>query len=270
MGARTATGTYLDKILANTQREVAVRKAKLSLADLKYVAHERGRPSVSLVESLRAHEIGIIAEIKRASPSKGSIAADIVATDVAADYLAGGCAGISVLTDETFFRGSLDDLHQVAKLAHDDELPRPVLRKDFVVDSYQIVEACVAGADAVLLIVAALEDTELSELNKTAENYGLDVLVEVHDEAELKRALKIGPALIGVNSRDLRSFTVDLATIERLAPLVPDGVTIVGESGIRTRDDIERLRVVGVHSFLVGETLMLESDRRAALQELLR
>ena len=189
---------------------------------------------------------------------------------MAADYLAGGCAAISVLTDETYFGGSLDDLHQVAALAHEDTKPRPVLRKDFVVDEYQIIEARVAGADAILLIVAALTDEELAHLARVAENYGLDALVEVHDEAELKRALKIGPALIGINNRDLRTFNVDLATTERLAPRVPEGVTIVGESGIRTHQDIERLRRAGVHAVLVGETLMRQPDRAQAIRELLQ
>lgn len=268
LASRVTTGTYLDKILDNTIQEVAKRKRQLSFADLAYVARERVRKHVSLAGSLQARDIGIIAEIKRASPSKGPIAPDIVATDVARDYLAGGCAGISVLTDGTFFGGSLDDLHEVSTIAHADKTPRPVLRKDFIVDPYQIIEACSAGADAVLLIVAALEDSQLKELADAAGRYGIETLIEVHDEEELARALKIRGALIGINNRDLRSFNVDLATTERIAPLVPEGVTIVGESGIRTHQDIKRLQSAGVHAVLVGETLMRHADRRQALQEL--
>ncbi|HEX2280251.1 MAG TPA: indole-3-glycerol phosphate synthase TrpC, partial [Thermomicrobiales bacterium] len=219
--------------------------------------------------ALGSSGIGVIAEIKRASPSKGVIAENIVAAEVARDYLNGGCAAISVLTDETFFGGSLDDLHQVAALAHAQPSPVPVLRKDFVIDEYQIYEARAAGADAVLLIVAALSDDELFRLQRTATNFGVDTLVEVHNEEELRRALRINPPVVGINNRDLRTFEVDLATTERLAPLIPDGVIVVGESGIRTRDDVERLAAAGVDAVLVGETLMRQVDRAAAIGELL-
>lgn len=268
MSSRTRTGTYLDRILENTQRELAERKRRISEADIRYIARERSR-NVSFFDALKASGTNVIAEIKRASPSKGPIAPDMVATDVAADYLAGGCAAISVLTDEQFFGGSLDDLHQVSTLAHGDAQPRPVLRKDFVIDAYQIYEARAAGADAILLIVAALDDDELSSLARTARNYGIDALVEVHDEDELRRALRVGPEIIGINNRDLRSFKVDLGTTERLAPLVPEGVVIVGESGIQTRADVERLEAAGVDAVLVGESLMRQPDRQAALRELM-
>lgn len=268
VASRVTTGTYLDKILNNTIDEVNSRKRQLSFADLAYVARERTRKHVSLEKSLRSRSVGVIAEIKRASPSKGAIAPGVDAAEVAADYLAGGCAGISVLTDEKFFGGSLDDLHAVSSMAHADSNPRPVLRKDFVIDPYQVVEACTAGADAVLLIVAALEDSQLKELADAAGRYGIEILAEVHDEDELARALKIRGALIGINNRDLRSFEVDLATTERIAHLVPEGVTIVGESGIRTRADVQRLHAAGVHAVLVGESLMRHTNRREALQEL--
>jgi indole-3-glycerol phosphate synthase len=212
-------------------------------------------------------ELAGFAEVKRASPSKGAIAPDIVAADVAREYIAGGASAISVLTDRTFFRGSIEDLEAVAALGRASVTP--VLRKDFVIDAYQIAEAKAAGAAAVLLIVAALEFARLAELHDAAREYGLDALVEVHDEAELEIALGIGAALVGVNNRDLRSFNVNLATTERLAAAVPDEVTLVGESGIRTRDDVERLRQAGVHAVLVGETLMRAPDRSAAIRELL-
>lgn len=267
MTARQKIGTYLDTILENTVQEVARRKRQIHEADIRYIARERPG-AVSLTGALRKDGIGVIAEIKRASPSKGEIAPGINALDVAADYLQGGCAAISVLTDTKFFGGSLDDLHQVSQRAHADPQPRPVLRKDFVIDAYQIYEARAAGADAVLLIVAALDDSELRDLHRTARNYGIDVLVEVHDEDELRRALLINPDIIGINNRDLRTFQVDLATTERLAPLIPDGVLIVGESGIGTADDIARLRNAGVDAVLVGESLMRSPDRARALQEL--
>jgi indole-3-glycerol phosphate synthase len=267
MTSRQKVGTYLDTILENTIAEVAQRKRMISEADIRYVARERAQ-TVSFVESLRRPGIGIISEIKRSSPSRGAIAPDIVATDVATDYLDGGCAAISVLTDAKFFGGSLDDLHQVAHLAHAHRVPRPVLRKDFVVDAYQIYEARAAGADAVLLIVAALDDDELKDLHRVARNYGIDVLVEVHDEDELRRALRIQPDVIGINNRDLRSFAVDLTVTERLAPMVPEGVLVVGESGIYTRNDVDRLRAAGVDAVLVGESLMRQDDRVAALREL--
>lgn len=268
MSSRIRTGTYLDRILENTEREVKARKRMIPEAEIKYVARERRGRTVSLVESLRADGVSVIAEVKRASPSKGAIAGDIVATDVAAEYLAGGCAAISVLTDEKFFGGSLDDLHQVANLAHADAQPRPVLRKDFVIDAYQIYEARAAGADAVLLIVAALTDAELASLSRTAMNYGVDTLVEVHDEEELRRALRINPSIVGINNRNLRTFEVDLATTERLAPKIPDGVIVVGESGVSSHADVERLAAAGCDAVLVGETLMRKPDRAAAIREL--
>lgn len=266
--ALPTTGTYLDRILVNTAAELTERRSRTSLSELERLGSQRSAP-LSLEPALRAPGVSVIAEIKRASPSKGPIAPDASAEDVARDYLAAGAAAISVLTDQRFFGGSIDDLRSVAALAHHDPTPRPVLRKDFVIDPYQISEAHAAGADAILLIVAALADTQLAELLAAANGFGLSTLVEVHDEAEMERAFAIGATLIGVNNRDLRSFTVNLATTERLAPLVPSGATLVGESGITTRTDIERLGRAGVHAVLVGETLMRASDRRQALRELL-
>jgi indole-3-glycerol phosphate synthase len=225
--------------------------------------------ALPLAEALRGETVAVIAEIKRASPSKGAIAPDVIATDVARAYLDGGAAAISVLTDETFFRGTLDDLEAVAALAHGGATPHPILRKDFIVDAFQVIEARAAGADAVLLIVVALEDTRLCELLAAATAYGMDALVEVHDEREMERARHAGATLIGINNRDLRTFAVDLATTERLADDAPDDVTLVAESGIRTRADVERLRRAGAHAVLVGETLMRAPDRAAAVRELL-
>ncbi len=262
------TGTYLDRILDNTAREVEERKSMVPLAGLE--REVAGQPApLSMTNALRSTGMTVIAEVKRASPSKGEIAPGIEAAEVAHDYIAGGASAISVLTDERFFRGSLDDLRAVASVAHDPAHSTPILRKDFVIDPYQIVEARAAGADCILLIVAALDKERLRSLHQQASDLGMDALVEVHDEQELDRALGVGATLVGVNSRDLRSFTVDLATIERLAALMPSGVTLVGESGIRTRDDVERLGLAGVHAVLVGETLMRAADRAAALREML-
>jgi indole-3-glycerol phosphate synthase len=263
---RTTTGTYLDRILENTATELQQRKALVPLANVWTAADAAPEP-LPFAATLRQPGVAVIAEVKRASPSKGAIAPDIVAADVAREYIAGGASAISVLTDRTFFRGSIEDLEAVAALGRASVTP--VLRKDFVIDAYQIAEARAAGAAAVLLIVAALELARLAELHDAAREYGLDALVEVHDEAELEIALGIGATLVGVNNRDLRSFNVDLATTERLAAAVPDEVTLVGESGIRTRDDVERLRQAGVHAVLVGETLMRAPDRSAAIRELL-
>jgi indole-3-glycerol phosphate synthase len=262
----TTTGTYLDRILENTANELTQRKALVPLADVWAAADAAPEP-LPFAETLRRNAVAVIAEVKRASPSKGAIATDIVAADVAREYIAGGASAISVLTDRTFFQGSIEDLETVAALGRASSTP--VLRKDFVIDVYQIAEAKAAGAAAVLLIVAALEPGRLAELHDAAREYGLDALVEVHDEAELEIALGIGATIIGVNNRDLRSFDVDLATTERLAAHVADEITLVGESGIRTRDDVDRLRKAGVHAVLVGETLMRAPDRAAALRELL-
>lgn len=265
--AATTTGTYLDRILENTAAELETRKQTRSIADVEHAARTQSA-AIPFAHALRSTSVAIIAEVKRASPSKGSIAPGIVATDVAREYIAGGASAISVLTDERFFNGSLDDLQEVGTLAHASATP--VLRKDFVIDAYQIAEARAAGADAVLLIVAALEQTHLCELLGAALDFGMDTLVEVHDEAELERALAAGSTLIGVNNRDLRAFTVDLATTERLTAIVPSSVTLVGESGIRTRGDVVRLGRAGVHAVLVGETLMRATDRAAAVRELLQ
>ncbi|MCO5177502.1 MAG: indole-3-glycerol phosphate synthase TrpC [Thermomicrobiales bacterium] len=267
MSTREIEGTYLRDILINTANEVTVRKVTTPLADVEAAARTTPTP-VDLIARLREPGVSVIAEFKRASPSKGLINPDATVDSVARAYLSAGAAGISVLTDERFFRGSLDDLREVAAFAHAAAPAAGVLRKDFVIDSYQIAEARAAGADCVLLIVAALDDDELRDLYAAAADYGLQALVEVHDEQELERALAIDATLLGINSRDLRSFAVDLGTIERVAAQVPPTVTLVGESGIRTRADVERLEAAGVHAILVGETLMRAADPAAALREL--
>lgn len=263
----TATGTILDRIVERTAADLAARKATTPLAELERRGADRPAP-VSLRRALSGPGVAIIAEIKRASPSRGLFPVEVVPADVAAAYLAGGAAALSVLTDEPFFRGSLADLREAAAVAHGRPNPAPVLRKDFVLDPYQIAEARAYGADAVLLIVAALADGALRDLLASAASYDLDALVEVHDEAEVARAVAAGARLIGINNRNLRTFAVDLAVTERLAPLAPVGTVVVGESGIFTAADVTRLGRAGVAAVLVGEGLIMTADRAAAVRAL--
>lgn len=209
-------------------------------------------------------DIAIIAEFKRASPSLGEIRGDAAPGQMIALYEAGGAAAISVLTEPAFFKGSLDDLKAARASTR-----LPILRKDFIVDKIQIVEAAAAGADAILLIVAALSDEELFRFRVLAEDeLGLDALVEVHDAPEMRRAIACGATLIGVNNRNLRTFVTSLETSVELAPLAPPGATLVSESGISSRADIERLQECGYRGFLIGEALMRAADPVALLESL--
>jgi indole-3-glycerol phosphate synthase len=257
----------LDRILAHKAEEVRVAKAARSAESLAREARAVARPIAGLAASLRSCDgVAVIAEIKRMSPSKGLIRPDFDAEKIALAYQAAGAAGISVLTDEKFFGGSLEILRQVRAV-----VATPLLRKDFVVDAYQIDEARVHGADAVLLIVAALDDAALARLHAHAASLGLDVLVEVHDEAELDRALAVGAKLVGVNNRDLKTFEVDLATTERIAARIRDPeVLLVAESGIVGPADVARLARAGARGFLVGESLMRMPDPGSALAALRR
>lgn len=259
-----ATGTILDRILERTAADLAERKQKRSLMDLDRLAGGRSTP-VSLRDALAGPELAVIAEIKRASPSRGRFPVEIDPPAVAHDYLDGGAAALSVLTDEPFFQGSLADMEAAAAVAHAGDRAAPVLRKDFIIDSYQIHEARAFGADAILLIVAALEQSLLVDLLQAAQELGLSVLVEVHDEAETQRALAAGASIVGINNRDLRTFNVDLAVTERLAPRVPPSAILVGESGIFTAEDATRLANVGVDAVLVGESLIVSPDRAVAI-----
>ncbi|HJR26320.1 MAG TPA: indole-3-glycerol phosphate synthase TrpC, partial [Acidimicrobiales bacterium] len=208
----------------------------------------------------RATELAVIAEVKRRSPSKGDLAADLDPAGTARDYEAGGAACLSVLTDEEFFGGSAADL-QAARAA----VEVPVLRKDFTVDPRDVADARAMGADAVLLIVAALDDAELRDLHALAGELGLDVLVEVHDEAELERALAVGASVVGVNQRDLVTFEVDHERAARVGRAMPDGVVRVAESGIRGPEDAVALADAGFHAVLVGESVVTAGDRAASV-----
>ncbi|HSN29110.1 MAG TPA: indole-3-glycerol phosphate synthase TrpC [Kofleriaceae bacterium] len=256
----------LDKILAVKREEVAAAKALRPLDQVEAAAHAAG-PVRGLCAALRrpaGAPVRVLAEIKRASPSAGAIRAGADPREIAAEYDRGGAAAISVLTDEQFFAGHLDFLAQVR-----GRVPLPLLRKDFIIDRYQIAEARAAGADAILLIVAALEPAQLADLLATASLYQLDALVEVHDAAEADRALAAGASLLGVNHRDLKTFTIDMMLTEQIAKRVPPSVVLVGESGIKTAADVRRLGDAGAHAILVGETLMRAPSPAAALRELL-
>lgn len=254
----------LAQILQHKAEEVAAAKRRRSPADLAADLRAVREPVRSLRAALTTSAPPrVIAELKRRSPSKGEIRPDFAPAAIAKAYAEAGAAALSVLTDERFFGGHLDDL-RIARA----EAPIPILRKDFTIDAYQIDEARVAGADAILLIVAALAPPLLAELHACAAERGLDALVEVHDEAELERALALRPAIVGVNNRDLRSFRTDLTTTERLARRVPSGVVLVAESGIFQYEDVQRVEASGAHACLVGEALMRESDVGAALRRL--
>jgi indole-3-glycerol phosphate synthase len=261
------TGTILDKILAQTAADIATRKSRRPLDLVSAAAAER-EVAASLYERLAKPGMSVIAEIKRASPSRGVFPVVVDPATVATEYIAGGASGISVLTDEPFFQGSLQDMEQSATVAHAAARPTPILRKDFIVDEYQIVEARAHGADAILLIVAALPDSLFRSLLSMAIKWGLDALVEVHDEEEMARAADAGATLIGINNRDLKNFSVDLATTERLAPLAPQGAVIVAESGVFGPAEIHRLANAGANAVLVGEGVITAPDRSAAVREL--
>jgi indole-3-glycerol phosphate synthase len=219
-----------------------------------------------LLEALKPDAVNIIAEFKRKSPSKGVIRADVDAASLARSYEAGGAVAISVLTEEDYFSGSLDDLEEVKS-----SVQLPVLRKDFLFDEYQIYESAAAGADAILLIVASLKDTQLSDLRCLAEDeLGMDALVEVHDEHEMERALAIGAGLIGVNNRNLHTFEVSLETSLRLVTNVRRDLTLISESGLHQAKDLAMLQAVGYRGFLIGESLMRAEDPEEALRNLTR
>jgi indole-3-glycerol phosphate synthase len=258
----------LQEICATKREEVATRKAARSRAELEAAAAAQTPPRGFEAALRRVAEtrFALIAEVKKASPSKGLIRADFHPAEHAAAYQAGGAACLSVLTDAPYFQGHEDYL--VAARAACD---LPVLRKDFMVDPWQCLEARSIGADAILIIVAALEDGAMGEIEAAAIEQGMDVLVEVHDEAELERAVAVLKSrLIGVNNRDLKTFTTSLATTERLATLAPEEALVVGESGINTHADLQRLAGAGVRTFLVGESLMREDDVAAATRALLQ
>jgi indole-3-glycerol phosphate synthase len=252
----------LDDLVEATRQRLAERKRGLSLAELERRLPQEGldRP---FAEALSRPGTSVVAEYKRRSPSAGTTREGASVADLVRAYERGGAAALSVLTEQDHFGGSLDDL-RAARAATD----LPILRKEFTVDPYQLYEAKVAGADAVLLVVGALSDQDLGALYGIARQLELDAIVEVHDEEELERALAIDADVIGINNRDLSDFTVDLGVTFELLPDVPAGKTVVSESGIHTRADVEELEQVGVDAVLVGEALMRAPDPETATREL--
>jgi indole-3-glycerol phosphate synthase len=256
----------LQRILARKAQEITERRRRYSLHDLEdeleAVAAPRGFER-ALLERVAAGGPAVIAEVKKASPSKGVIREDFHPSEIAGQYAQAGATCLSVLTDRDFFQGSEEFLRAASAACG-----LPVLRKDFIIDPYQVAEARFIGADAILLIVAALSDAQLGELSAAAQEYGLDVLVEVHDGSELERALQMPTALLGINNRDLRNFNTSLDTTLDLLPVVPHNKLVITESAIHSREDVARMRAAGVQAFLVGEAFMRAPDPGAALSAL--
>ncbi len=258
--------TILDRILTVKREEVARAQRLRPLAEVELAAKAAGpvRPFAEALRRPPGAPVRVLAEIKRASPSAGPIRIDADPAEIAREYAEGGAAAISVLTDKQFFDGDLAFLARVREACS-----LPLLRKDFIIDGYQIAEARAAGADAILLIVAALDEAQLLELLAIAASYSLDALVEVHTMDEAEIALRIGATLFGVNHRDLKSFSIDMSLTAAIAPRVPPGTILVGESGIRTAADIRELGMAGAHAVLVGEHLMRAPSPGQALRDLL-
>ncbi len=258
----------LAEICAAKRAQVEKEKAAVPFAEMDARAKSAPAPrgfAAALRAKVTKGENALICEIKKASPSAGLIRADFDPTMLAKAYEKGGAACLSVLTDAPYFQGKDEYLAQARAAC-----ALPALRKDFMVDVWQIAESRALGADCVLLIMAALEDSEAEEMHAAAVSYGMDVLIETHDRAELERALRLTSGLIGINNRNLKTLKTDLATTEELAPFVPEGREIVAESGLSTPDDLRRMEAVGVHRFLIGESLMKQKDVAAGTKALLR
>ena len=258
--------TILDEIFAHKQVEVSRRQRAVPMAEMERAALATA-PALDFIAAVRRQPLArprLIAEVKRASPSRGDLAGDLDPLRLASVYQQNGAAAISVLTDEKYFNGRLEDLQAVARLS-----PRlPVLQKDFINSPYQVYEARAAGADAILLITAALDASRLRSLNALAAGLGMAALVEVHQRAELDVALDCSPSMIGINNRNLHDFTVRLETTLDLRPFVPQGVCLVAESGIHTEEDVDRLAAAGVDALLVGEALITAPDTAAKVRSL--
>jgi indole-3-glycerol phosphate synthase len=253
----------LNRIIAQKRDEIKQRKQGVPLATLKERIAQRRAP-LDFAAALHGDRTRLIAEVKKASPSRGILCPDFEPVTLATRYAQGGAAAISVLTEENYFGGSLDHLVAIRAAVN-----LPLLRKDFILDPYQVYETAAYGADALLLIVAILGQEQLSALLSLSHSLGLECLVEVHNEAEVNRALASGAGVIGINNRDLRTFSVDINTTRRLRPLLPRGQVVVSESGIRSREDVKKLKQWGIDAVLIGEALVTASDIPAKMKEFL-
>lgn len=253
---------FLDDILSRTRERVEEEKRKVPPALMRRRAEESPRPSSSFREALSGEELSIIAEVKQASPSKGRIVSSFPYLEIAKEYEEAGAAAISCLTEPFYFKGEDRFLEEIAA-----SVRIPLLRKDFVIDEYMIHQARVLGASAVLLIVRILSDMQLSEYLSLARELGLSALVECHNEAEAERALTAGSDIVGINNRDLDTFKVDIMNTVRIAPMLPQGVVRVCESGIGSSEDIIRIKRSGIDAFLIGESFMRSKDRKGMIAE---
>jgi indole-3-glycerol phosphate synthase len=256
----------LDKIVADVKIDLAAKKKLVTLAEMEKRAFVQP-PPLDFAAALRGNNVRLIAEVKKASPSKGIICPDFNPVNIAKIYADNGAAVISVLTEPKYFQGGLDYLRDIKKALA--AKPLPLLRKDFIFDPYQVYEARAYGADCLLLIVAILSPAQLSELLQLSQQLGMMNLVEVHNAAELEIALNSGAAVIGINNRDLNTFKVDLKTTSKLRPLIPAGRLVVSESGIKTRKDMQQLQEWGINAALIGEALMISPDIAAKMKEIL-
>ncbi len=264
-------GQLLDEIMAWKRQEVPKQMAEMPESDLQALVTFTPSPT-DFVAALASPGVSLIAEVKKASPSKGLIAKEFDPVDLALTYAEGGAHAISCLTDARFFQGQLEYLTAIKEAFRQRNLSLPVLRKDFIYHPYQVLQARVAGADAILLIMAVLGDADYRQLLAYTRELGMEALVEVHTEQELDRALKMSPRIIGINNRDLHTFQVDLNTTARLRPLIPTDILVVAESGIRNPTDVQTLKDMGVDAILVGESLVRASrnDRKRKVQQLVR
>ena len=253
----------LNKIIAQKRKEVEQRKKSMPLSSLKEYIAQRKAP-LDFALALSGDRTKLIAEVKRASPSRGVLCANFNPVELAKNYAQGGAVAISVLTEANYFEGSIEHLAAIR-----EEIELPLLRKDFIFDPYQVYESCAYGADALLLIVASLSQEQLGELLSLSHSLGLNCLVEVHNEDEVERALLTQAKIIGINNRDLNTFTIDINTTRRLRPLIPQERIVVSESGIRSRSDVEKLKGWGANAVLVGEALVTTGNIQTKMRELI-
>jgi indole-3-glycerol phosphate synthase len=259
---------FLERILKSKKSELELRQRGKPFPELIW-AIERQSPPLDFASALKGDKLRLIAEVKKASPSRGMLSPNLDHIKLANTYAQNGAAAISVLTEERHFMGNILNLADIKDKLSEKGLKIPLLRKDFIFEPYQVYESCAYGADAILLIVAILDDDKLKEFLELSHELGMKCLVETHNEEELRRACEVGAQVIGINNRDLSTFEVDLDTTRRLMPLIPQGHIVVSESGIKNRNDILRLREWGVDAVLIGETLVKAEDVAAKLGELM-